>query len=134
MQSLKAASRQAITFGGIGRDLSRLGVLSILKKHIELADEEILGARKIVSHGHAEREFRVLQHAVYVGYDVLLVDGHRQDLALTVHADYAARGLVGRGDEYRLAGYAVHEDARCRLDVVHVNVAVFRDQVDDVVL
>ena len=38
-----------------------------------------------------------------------------------------------RRDEDRLAGDAVHEDAGRRLNVVHVDVAVLRDQVDHVV-
>ena len=38
------------------------------------------------------------------------------------------------GDEDGVAGDAVHVDASAGLQVVQVNVAVFRDQIDDVVL
>ena len=84
-------SRVELTFGSIGRDLGRLGVLSVLEEHVELANKEILGARQIIAHSHAQRELWILQHAVDVGYDVFLVDGYGQHLTFAIYADNTAR-------------------------------------------
>lgn len=79
------------TFGRIGGDFSSLGVLSILEEHIELAHEEVLGSRKVVTYSHAQRQLWILQHTVDVRYNVFLVHGDREHLALAVHSNYTTR-------------------------------------------
>ena len=55
-------------------------------------------------------------------------------LSLSVDADDAAGALVRRCDEDGVSADPVHVDAGARLNVVQVNVAVFGDEVNHVVL
>uniref|UniRef100_A0A8W7PT82 Uncharacterized protein n=1 Tax=Anopheles coluzzii TaxID=1518534 RepID=A0A8W7PT82_ANOCL len=90
------------------RHLGRLRKLAVLEQLVKLAHEQILRAGQIVAHRHAQRQVRVLQHRVDVRDDLLLVDRHRQHLALAVNADDAAARFVRRGHKDRVARDAVH--------------------------
>jgi len=55
-------------------------------------------------------------------------------LSLAIDADDAVSRFVGGRYEDGLGGDAVHVDAGAALKIVHVDVAVLGDQVDDTVL
>ena len=115
-------------------NLGRLAVLPVSEAGVELPDEQLVRAAQVVPDGEPERHVRVLEVAVDVVDDVLLVDGDREDLSLSIHTDDAAGGLVGSSNEDGFGGNPVHVDADAALDVVKVDVAVFGYQVGDAVL
>ena len=66
-------------------NLGRLAVLPVSEAGVELPDEQLVRAAQVVPDGEPERHVRVLEVAVDVVDDVLLVHAHGQDLALAVH-------------------------------------------------
>jgi hypothetical protein len=119
---------------GVGSNLSGLIELPALEELLVLLDIQVIRTRKVSPTGELEGQFGIVQCREDIRNDGILVDIHAQNLTLLVHADDTMRSLVFSRDEDGLAGNSVHVDTRARFEVVEVDEAVFRDQVDNSVL
>ena len=115
----------------VRRNLRSLSILTTLEQGLILLDVQIIRAWQVRATRKLEWELSVVQGRKDIGNDGRLVDVHAEDLALLVNTNNAVGHFVLRSDEDILAGYTVHVDARARFEVVQMNEAVLRDEVDD---
>ena len=118
---------------GAGGYLGGFGVVALGDELLKVLDVQIVGAGQVGSGGQLDGQGRVGRILQQVGDDGGLVDADGQDLAATIDADDAGGGFVGGRDEDGLAGDAIHEQARARLQIVEMDEAVLGDEVDEAV-
>ena len=115
-------------------NLSGLIELPTLEELLVLLDVQVIRTREISPTGELEGQFGVIKYGEDIRNDGILIDVNAQNLSLLVNADDAMRSLVFCSNEDGLPRNSVHIDASTRFEVIEVNKAVFRDQIDDSVL
>ena len=114
--------------------MSGLIELPALEELLVLLDVQLIRTRKVSPASELEGQFGIVQCRKDIRDNGILVNVHAKNLTLLVYTDDTMRSLVFSRDEDCLAGDSVHVDTGARFEIIEMNEAVFRDEVDNSVL
>ena len=113
--------------------LSCIGILSISKRSVELANEQLVGPSQIVPNSEPQCHVGILQIRRNVVDDIVLINGHRQYLSFTVNTNNSMSLFIRSSNKNSLGADSIHVDANATFDIIKVDVTELGDQVDNAV-